>query len=92
MEFCPKCGGLMLPKRRGGELYLVCQSCGYEMKAKKLEGYAAKEVIAEEKKTKVSVFTAPSGAASEEERRQLKEEYYEVFLETMVEEEAEEGE
>jgi len=92
MEFCPKCGGLMLPRRKGEELYLVCQSCGYSIKAKKLEGYAAKEVIAEEKKTKVSVFTAPSRSASEEERKQLKEEYYEVFLETMIEEEAEESE
>jgi len=92
MEFCPKCGGLMLPRRKGEELHLVCQSCGYSVRAKKLEGYTAKEVIAEEKKTKVSVFTAPSGLASEEERRQLKEEYYEVFLETMSEEETEESE
>jgi len=82
----------MLPRRKGGELYLTCQSCGYEIRARKPEGYAAKEVIAEEKRTKVSVFTAPSGAVSEEERRQLREEYYEVFLETMVEEETEESE
>lgn len=82
----------MLPRRRGEGLLLVCQSCGYEVKAKRPEGYAAKEVITEEKKTKVSVFTAPSGVASEEERRHMKEEYYEVFLETMIEEEAEESE
>ncbi len=92
MEFCPKCGGLMLPRRRGGEVYLVCQSCGYEMRAKRLEGYAAKEEIAEEKRTRVSVFTATSRGVSEEERRQLKEEYYEVFLETMEGEGGEEGE
>ncbi|MEM2245911.1 MAG: hypothetical protein QXU91_05570 [Thermofilum sp.] len=92
VEFCPKCGGLMLPKRRDGKLHLVCQACGYEVKAKKLEGYAAKEEISEEKRTKVSIFTAAAGGASEEERRQLKEEYYEVFLETMASEETEEGE
>lgn len=92
MEFCPKCGGLMLPKRKESKLYLVCQSCGYEVKAKKLEGYAAKEEISEEKRTRVSVFTATAGGASEEERKQLKEEFYEVFLETMASEEMEESE
>lgn len=82
----------MLPKRKDAKLYLVCQSCGYEIKRKKLEGYAIREEISEDKRTRVSVFTVAAGGASEEERKQLKEEYYEIFLETMESEETEESE
>lgn len=30
MEFCPECGNLMNPKKRDGEVVLVCGSCGHE--------------------------------------------------------------
>ncbi len=29
MEFCPKCGGLLLPKRDGDKIYLKCRECDY---------------------------------------------------------------
>lgn len=29
MEFCPKCGSLMLPKREGRNAALMCPKCGY---------------------------------------------------------------
>ena len=31
MNFCPKCGSLMIPKRKDGKIVLVCTNCGYEM-------------------------------------------------------------
>lgn len=91
MEFCPKCGGIMVPKKKKDGVYLVCSSCGYEIKAKKAEEYKSKENISEDKRLRVSVFeTTPPTQSAEEERQQLKEEYYEVFLETMAGEEGEE--
>ena len=30
MEYCPKCGGLMLPRRGEGRVILRCARCGYE--------------------------------------------------------------
>ncbi|NAZ25600.1 MAG: transcription elongation factor [Thermofilum sp.] len=85
MEFCPKCGGLMVPKKEGKSLYLVCSSCGYKVKVKKTEGYSTRETVTEEKKTRVSVFDVRSVSQAQEERQQAKEEYYEVFLETYSE-------
>jgi len=30
MNFCPKCGSLMIPKREGNQTFLVCRKCGYK--------------------------------------------------------------
>jgi len=75
----------MVPRREGKSLYLVCTSCGYKVKAKRSEGYSTRETVAEEKKTRVSVFDVRSVSQIEEEREHAKEEYYEVFLETYSE-------
>lgn len=29
MEFCPKCGSLMMPKRSGDSVFLICSRCGF---------------------------------------------------------------
>lgn len=39
MQFCPKCGALMLPKQVEQGPILVCDTCGYTAKAEKLEEY-----------------------------------------------------
>ncbi len=39
MQFCPKCGGLMLPKQIEKGPILVCNVCGYVAKEAKLEEY-----------------------------------------------------
>ncbi len=31
MNFCPKCGSIMVPKKENGKLFLVCTNCGYKM-------------------------------------------------------------
>ena len=88
MKFCPKCGGIMVPKKKKNGLYLVCSNCGYEIKVKKSEDYKSSEKISEDKKSRVSVFEVRSSTTlTEEERQQMKEEFYEVFLETMAGEE-----
>ncbi|MEM2592770.1 MAG: transcription factor S, partial [Thermofilaceae archaeon] len=30
MEYCPSCGNLLLPRRKDGQVVIVCQRCGYE--------------------------------------------------------------
>ncbi len=32
VEFCPKCGSMMIPKKVKGRTILVCTSCGYVKK------------------------------------------------------------
>jgi len=44
MEFCEKCGGLMIPKKSGSHVVLICRQCG-------------KRKISKEKKFKMSVFS-----------------------------------
>ncbi|PLJ77311.1 NADH pyrophosphatase zinc ribbon domain-containing protein [Infirmifilum sp. SLHALR2] len=91
VEFCPKCGSLMVPKKKQDGLYLVCPNCGYEVKTKDTKGYSMRESVSEDKKTKVSVFDVKAARTDEEERSQLRE-IYEVFLETLEEQEEESSE
>lgn len=32
IEFCKKCGSIMLPEKKTKNTYLKCRSCGYELK------------------------------------------------------------
>ncbi len=50
MEFCPKCGKVMVPKKKSGKVVLACPRCGYEKPLKE-------EVI---------VMKVPKRASSEE--------------------------
>jgi len=33
MEFCKKCGNLMIVGKKNGKLYNICRNCGYSIKA-----------------------------------------------------------
>jgi len=35
MQFCPKCGSIMIVKEQKGKKLLVCRKCGYKLKAAK---------------------------------------------------------
>jgi DNA-directed RNA polymerase subunit M len=35
MEFCEKCGGLMVPKKSGDRVFLECRSCGNRKETEK---------------------------------------------------------
>ncbi len=39
MQFCPKCGKLMLPKKIGEGVVLACSSCDYTAEGGELEEY-----------------------------------------------------
>ncbi|HDI02656.1 MAG TPA: transcription factor S [Candidatus Aenigmarchaeota archaeon] len=44
MKFCPKCEGIMMPKKEKNKVILVCRSCGYKMTSQ-TKGYNLKEKI-----------------------------------------------
>mgnify|MGYP000138422488 CR=1 FL=1 len=86
MEFCPKCGSLLVPEREEGRIYLVCRKCGYKREARGEESkYRMREEVSEERREKLVVVEGVGRREREkiEEERELLREYYEVFLETM---------
>jgi len=61
MEFCPKCGTMLVPTKVGHSKRLVCPRCGYKGKVKKPASYKISEkgkearevaIIVEKKKKK----------------------------------------
>ena len=45
MEFCPECGKLLIPKKKGKSKFLVCERCGYEDKLKANDGYEVEDEV-----------------------------------------------
>lgn len=43
--FCPKCGSLLVPKKEGNKIKIVCPSCGYEDKSQTNKVVKIKEEI-----------------------------------------------
>lgn len=89
MKFCPKCGNLLVPVRKGEKLILRCRICGYEEEVSKAVGkeYTIKHNVEEEKRVKTSKVSEPIKPIRREEEREMLQEYYEIFLETFSEEE-----
>ena len=92
MQFCPKCGNLMVPVRKDGKTVLRCRICHYETDAKKRLGreYRLSHSVEEEKRVKTARVSEPGRPLRSEEEREILQEYYEVFLESFAEEEASE--
>jgi DNA-directed RNA polymerase subunit M len=53
MEFCPKCGSMLLPKKSGRSTRLVCPRCKYKGKLKKPTAYKISEKGKEPKQVAV---------------------------------------
>ncbi len=89
MKFCPKCGTLMLPKKEASREFLKCPKCGYEEPLKAKEGYRVSKSATKDAKVKTTSIVSEGGRKirSKEEFEHEKEEYYEVFLDLMHEEE-----
>jgi len=90
MEFCPKCGNLMVPVRKHEKTVLKCRACGFEIEKAHVD-YKLSHHVGESKHvitSKISEGTGKSLRRSEE--REILQEYYEVFLETFSEEESSE--
>ncbi len=79
----------MLPKREGSDEYLACPKCGYRESLKVKEGYKVSRPATKGVKVKTTSIVSEGGRKirSKEEFEQEKEEYYEVFLDLMHEEE-----
>jgi len=45
VKYCPRCGTLLLPKKKNGKTILVCSKCGYSEENKPDKGYRVKGKI-----------------------------------------------
>ena len=45
MEFCPDCGKLLIPKKKGKSKLLVCAKCGYERKLSAKTSYEVSDEV-----------------------------------------------
>jgi DNA-directed RNA polymerase subunit M/transcription elongation factor TFIIS len=55
LEFCPKCGKLLLPEKEGRKHVLKCKSCGATYQLKDLESYKLKVRLPPESKERLVV-------------------------------------
>ncbi len=92
MKFCPHCGGLMTPTRKGGKTLLRCIRCGFEQEltAGVRREYTA--AITTDKSLRVITTSRVSEPGkrelrTREELEQEREEFYEIALELMSSEE-----
>ncbi|MEM3142594.1 MAG: DNA-directed RNA polymerase subunit M [Zestosphaera sp.] len=89
MKFCPKCGTMLIPVREEDKTYLVCSRCGYKEPLKEGSKYKLESKTRTESKVKTTPVVSSEGETlrKSEELEQEKENYYEIFLELMSEEE-----
>lgn len=82
MKFCPKCGSIMVPVRKGNVVYLKCRKCGYEERLSKKEkaSFVEKSVIEEEKHVKVPIVKSEATQSEE-----VDEDYRKQLLDNMLE-------
>jgi len=85
MEFCPECGKLLIPKKKGKSRILVCAKCGYESKLSQKDKYEVSDEV-EHKSTEITEVVEVEGeeALSEAELEERRERFIEGidFLET----------
>lgn len=93
VEFCPKCGTILVPKKDKEKILLTCNQCGYSKELKSGKGYKSRHRVEEDKKIKIMVME-PTTMDKEKitAHKELLQEYYEVLLETMEQEEIEQEE
>ena len=82
MEFCEKCGALMLPHKKDGKKNILkCRECGHE-KNIKTEGYKVDFRVKHSPKEKIVVVeeeSRRSSEMSEDERRERRKEILEFY-------------
>ncbi|WXG46048.1 MAG: hypothetical protein WED05_05200 [Candidatus Atabeyarchaeum deiterrae] len=55
LEFCPKCGKLLLPRKEGKSITMKCKGCGATYKPKDLDAYKLKVMIPPKAKERLVV-------------------------------------
>ncbi len=85
MEFCPECGKLLIPKKKGKSKILACAKCGLELKLNKDGGYDVQDEV-EHKASELTEVIVVEGEAglSEAELEERRERFIEGidFFET----------
>ena len=83
MEFCPKCGSVLLPTKKGRSFKLVCSKCSYkrQLKGKKdMKGYKISEEV--KKKDEIAIVDADQMKKKKPEQLEREKiEYYEELYE-----------
>lgn len=89
MKFCPKCGTMLMPVKEGSKTYLTCPRCGYKEVLKESGKYKLESKTSNERRVKTTSVVSSEGEKlrKSEELEQEKENYYEIFLDLMSEEE-----
>ena len=91
MEFCPKCGGLLRPEKKGGKTYLICKNGDYKKLYKKSAGYTLTQKV-DETKRRDTVIVEGEPKIPKKRKDELeaeREETYSSFLEQLETEEEE---
>ena len=92
MEFCPKCGKLLMPEKKESKIQLVCRSCGYHKAATEVKGYKIVQPVDEAKRRKTLVLEAEHSKHTKrnEEEHELIKDNFEIYESTGEEGEEEE--
>ncbi len=81
MEFCEKCGALMLPVKKDDKRILKCRECGHEKEVKK-ESYKVEFRVKHSPREKIVVVEDEErrqSEMSEDERRERRKEILEYY-------------
>lgn len=82
MDFCPKCGTLLVPTKVGRSTRLTCARCGYKGKLKAPASYKISEKGKEEREVTIIIDKKKkSTKPTEREYEAEPPEYYEEFYE-----------
>ena len=81
MEFCERCGSLLVPEKRGGKIILVCKHCGF-VKHSRSSTYRVTYAVGESKRRKLTIVSEAELKYSKKsgEEQELLEDYYKAFL------------
>jgi DNA-directed RNA polymerase subunit M/transcription elongation factor TFIIS len=82
VEFCDKCGALMLPKKKDGKPILKCRECGHEKSVKSPPEYKVEYRIKHSPREKIVVVEEDDqrqDEMSEDERRERRKAILEHF-------------
>jgi DNA-directed RNA polymerase subunit M/transcription elongation factor TFIIS len=82
VEFCEKCGALMLPKKKDGKPILQCRECGHERLVKAPPQYKVEYRIKHSPREKIVVVEESDShrdEMTEDERRERRKEILEHY-------------
>jgi len=86
-RICPRCGGVLVPVKKDGEIILKCPKCGYEETSNNKKGYEYRIQIDDSKRIITSQPTEMKETKITPEERDLLNEYYDILLEELEKEE-----